>query len=65
MKKINSFLFKVFKWNLTDCLKNIFGLIVFCLGINLFVEPNHLYSGGILGLAQILNHFINDTINGN
>ena len=65
MKKINNFLFKVFKWNLTDCFKNIFGLIVFCLGINLFVEPNHLYSGGILGLAQILNHFINDTINGN
>ena len=65
MKKLNNYLFRIFKWNLKDFIMNIVGLIIFCLGINLFVEPNHLYSGGVLGLAQLLNHFINDIINSN
>lgn len=60
MKKINDRLHKIFNWNLSEMIKNIFGLIIFCIGINLFVEPNHLYSGGILGLAQLFNRLIND-----
>lgn len=60
MKKINNFLYKIFKWDLSEVIKSLIGLSVFCLGINLFVEPCHLYSGGVLGLAQLLNRFIND-----
>ena len=65
MKKINDRLHKMFKWNLKELIQNTIGLIIFCIGINLFVEPNHLYSGGILGLAQLLNRFINDLTGGN
>lgn len=63
MKKINDKLHQIFKWNLKELLQNIFGLAVFCLGINLFVEPCHLYSGGILGLSQLINRLVNDTFN--
>ena len=60
INSINEKLFKIFKWNLSEIIKNFGGLIIFCLGINLFVEPNHLYSGGVLGLAQLLNKLSND-----
>ena len=60
MSKINEKLYGIFKWNFSEIMKNTFGLLLFCIGINLFVEPNHLYSGGILGLAQLLNRLIND-----
>ena len=49
---------KIFNWNLDELLKNTLGIILFSLSINLFVEPNHLYSGGVLGLAQLINNFI-------
>ena len=65
MNKINQKLYNIFKWNMSEVIKDILGLILFCLGINLFVEPNHLYSGGILGLAQLINRFINDITNTN
>ena len=60
MKKINEKLYSIFKWNLQEIVENFIGLIIFGLGINIFIEPNHLYSGGILGLAQLCNRFIND-----
>lgn len=60
IKKINNKLFSIFKWNLSELFKNLLGLTIFCIGVNLFIEPNHLYNGGILGLAQLLNRFIND-----
>ena len=60
IKKMNDKLFHIFKWNISELIKNFIGLTIFCMGINLFVEPNHLYSGGVLGLAQLLNRFIND-----
>ncbi len=60
MKTINGKLYGIFKWNFQELIQNVIGLIIFCAGINLFVEPNHLYSGGVLGLAQLLNKFIND-----
>lgn len=63
MKKINERLHKIFKWNMQEILQNVIGLVIFCVGINLFIEPNHLYTGGILGLSQLLNRFINDLTN--
>ena len=60
MKSINDKLYKIFKWDFKEFIKNFIGLAIFCFGINMFVEPCHLYSGGILGLAQLLNRFIND-----
>mgnify|MGYP002852739182 FL=1 len=60
MNKINARLYKIFKWNVSEIIQNLVGLAIFCFGINIFVEPNHLYTGGVLGLAQLLNRFIND-----
>ena len=37
---------------------NTIGIIIFSLAINLFIEPSHLYSGGVLGLSQLLNNFL-------
>ena len=53
--KMNDFLHKVFKWNLKEIVLNTIGIIIFCLAINLFVQPADLYSGGVLGLAQLCN----------
>lgn len=55
---MSSILYKRFKWNLQDILKCTLGVILFSLSINLFIEPNNLYSGGVLGLAQLLSHLI-------
>ena len=55
---MKDFLYKTFKWNYTELLQNTMGVIIFCLGINLFVQPNHLYSGGVFGLAQLLNNLL-------
>ncbi len=30
------------------------GSFLFCLGLNLFITPLHLYSGGIIGVAQLI-----------
>jgi uncharacterized membrane-anchored protein YitT (DUF2179 family) len=43
--------------NKSDIIKSfnvILGTFIFALGINIFVVPTGLYSGGVLGLAQIL-----------
>lgn len=55
---MNKILYKVFKWDIEGLIKNLFGIILFSLAINLFVEPNHLYSGGVLGLAQLCNRLV-------
>ena len=56
MKKI----LKIINWNFNDMFKMLFGSFICCLAINLFIVPNHLYTGGILGLAQILRSLLRD-----
>ena len=56
---MNKFLFKMFKWDIKEILLNTAGVILFCMAINLFVQPAHLYSGGVFGLAQLLNNLFN------
>ena len=55
MKKINAFLTKIFNWNFFELFQDLIGISIFCLGINLFIVPNNLYNGGVLGLSQLLN----------
>ena len=59
MKKIN----KLFNWKLDDVLRAIIGSLLFCFAINTFVTPNHLYTGGILGLSQLIRSIVNDIFN--
>ena len=40
----------------------IFGNFMFAAGLNLFIVPLGLYSGGIIGIAQILRTFLVDTL---
>ena len=50
MKKIK----EAFNWSLDDLIKVLLGSLLFCVAINFFVVPNHLYTGGILGLSQLI-----------
>ena len=56
-------LHRIFKWNLRDIIKCTMGVILFSMSINLFIEPNNLYSGGVLGLAQLLSHLVQHLFN--
>ncbi|MBQ1813224.1 MAG: YitT family protein [Bacilli bacterium] len=50
MKKIK----EVFNWNIEDLIRVLIGSFLFCFAINYFVVPNKLYTGGILGLSQLI-----------
>lgn len=56
MKKIKD----VFNWTLKDLIKSLIGSLFFCIAINFFVVPNHLYTGGVLGLSQLIRSIIID-----
>ncbi len=45
---------KLYKWSWLKFFICILGIFIFSLGINLFVVPNNLYTGGILGIAQLI-----------
>ena len=56
MKKISSIL----NWKLTDIVMMLVGSLLFCVAINKFVVPNNLYTGGVLGISQLLRSLIID-----
>ncbi len=56
-EKIN----KVFKWKKSDYIKAALGTLIFCIALNVFIMPNGLYNGGILGLSELLRTIINKT----
>ena len=49
---------KVFKWNIKKLTMATLGEILFCIGLNLFIVPMGLYTGGILGISQLLRTLI-------
>lgn len=57
MKRIK----ELFNWNVKDIIKMLIGTLMFCLAINVFVVPNELYSGGVLGLSQLIRSIVIDT----
>ena len=59
MKKIKELL----NWDLKDVVKLFVGTLMFCLSINIFVVPNGLYSGGVLGLSQLIRSIVIDVFN--
>lgn len=50
MKKIS----KLFDWGYFKFAKCFFGLFINAIAVNLFIVPNHFYTGGVLGSAQLL-----------
>ena len=59
MKKIKELL----NWDFKDVVKLFIGTLMFCLSINIFVVPNGLYSGGVLGLSQLIRSVVIDVFN--
>ena len=51
---------KLFNWTLDDLLRVLIGSFLFCFAINYFVVPNNLYTGGILGLSQLIRSLLVD-----
>ena len=56
-------LFKIFNWGWFKFLKCILGIFISSLAINLFIVPNNLYTGGILGLSQLIRTMIKSIFN--
>jgi len=54
MKNINEKLNKFYKWDLDEFFKALFGCLICALAINIFIVPNKLYNGGILGISQLI-----------
>ena len=59
MKKI----IKLFNWDKSDLVKVLFGSFLSCLAVNIFIVPNNLYTGGVLGIAQLTRSIINTIFN--
>ncbi len=60
---MNKILKKMFNWNIQELLLDTFGVLLFSISINIFIVPSHLYSGGVFGLAQLLNNLANNVFN--
>lgn len=58
MKKIIS----LFNWKLEDVVKVIIGSVMFAYAVNVFIVPNNLYTGGVLGVAQLIRSIIIDVL---
>lgn len=49
---------ELLNWKLEDVIKMIIGTFMFCIAINIFVVPNNLYTGGVLGISQLIRSVI-------
>lgn len=56
-------LIKLLNWNRKDILKTFIGSVLFCIAINIFIVPNNLYTGGVLGIAQLIRSILIDIFN--
>lgn len=54
---------KAFNWSFDDLIKAVVGSFLFCFAINYFVVPNNLYTGGVLGLSQLIRSILIDIFN--
>jgi len=54
---------KALNWSINDLIRVIIGSFLFCFAINYFVVPNKLYTGGILGLSQLIRSITVDLFN--
>ena len=54
---------KIFNWGWYKFLKCILGIFITSLAINLFIVPNNLYTGGILGVSQLIRTLLKSIFN--
>ncbi len=48
----------IFKWSLKDALQVVVGILLVAFAINVFIVPNSLYNGGVLGISQLIRSFL-------
>lgn len=48
----------LFKWNIKDVVQVIVGILLISFAINVFIVPNSLYNGGVLGISQLIRSFL-------
>lgn len=58
MEDKNSILHKYFKWSWLEFVTGIIGVLLCSTAINLFIVPNHLYTSGVTGIAQLLRNLV-------
>lgn len=49
------------RWSLTDYIQVVVGLFISALAINIFIVPNSLYNGGVLGISQLIRSLLEST----
>ena len=63
MNKISKKIYNVFKWDFDQFFKAVCGSLLFAIAINIFIVPNNLYNGGVLGIAQLTRTLLEDVFN--
>ncbi len=58
MSIIKNKIYNIFKWNTEELVKALIGIIIFSIAINIFIVPNSLYNGGVLGISQLIRSFL-------
>lgn len=59
MEKIKS----LFNWKISELFIVIFGSFLTCFAVNIFIVPNSLFNGGVLGISQLIRSFVVNTLN--
>ena len=63
MKKLESKMYDKLKWNYKELIIAIVGAFIFSFAVNVFILPNNLFNGGVLGISQLLSRLVNSVFN--
>ena len=63
MNEVKNKIKNFYKWSRKDMVTAILGCFIFAFAVNIFIVPNSLYNGGILGIAQLIRSLIQSTFN--
>ena len=54
MKRLINLIRDTLKWSIQDFIMIVIGSFLFAFAINIFIVPNSLYNGGVLGISQLI-----------
>ncbi len=58
MELFNQKIHEFFKWKPKEFCSAVLGCFVFAFAVNVFIVPNSLYNGGILGISQLIRSML-------
>ncbi len=59
MSNIEKKMYEKLKWNFKELFTAIIGACIFSIAVNIFIMPNNLYNGGVLGISQLVSNLVN------